>query len=781
MTNTSRIVAATPEQAAEIFSHDYPVDFNLEDVHPYNDVNGNPIYWRTRMKNPKSGRKIIVPMHVDSEGLYKKTEPEFLDGHKPIYRQDDIHNKPGETVWITEGEVCADTLSNLGLIATTSGSSSSANKADWSILAGRKIIIWRDADDSGLKYAEQVTEILLKLQCSVKWVDIEKLRMPEGGDCVDWLTDHPDASVDDILQLPLIEPHDSACGNLSGDKFIKYPRFDVREDGIYFCKDIKDSQCICSWLIIKALTRDADGINWGRVLEFKDADQVVRCWTMPMELLGGNGDELAKELLRLGLRISPGSSIRRLLVEYITNAETAERARCVLRTGWHEQCFVLPHKVFGSVNETVLLQSDNHISSEYCSSGSLIEWQEHIASLCVGNSRLIFSASLAFAAPLLKIARVESGGFHLRGQSSTGKTTVLLVAASIWGGKNYVQNWRATDNGLEGLAAQHNDTLLILDELSQIDPKHAGEVAYMLANGQGKARASKSGSTKQRLNWRLIFLSSGEISLASHMLEAGKSFRAGQEVRMVDVPADAGCNAGVFEKLHVFSDGAIFSEMLKINCDKYHGIAGEKFLEQLVSIEALSLHTSIQNIQAEFMCDLSDCAHGQVKRVLQRFALVAVAGELATEFGITGWKKGVAVQAAKTCFHAWLNARDGGAGSYEYENILERVRHFFQENAARFDVFNDEQIYVNRQIPQHCTGFRDVKGDFYVYPMTFRNEICKGLGSQKDVAKIVQECGWLLHDSKNNTPYSSVWVPTQGKSIRLYHFSGKVIGESRKE
>ncbi|CEK09175.1 DUF927 domain-containing protein [Legionella hackeliae] len=39
---------------------------------------------------------------------------------------------------------------------------------------------------------------------------------------------------------------------------------------------------------------------------------------------------------------------------------------------------------------------------------------------------------------------------------------------------------------LEGLASLHNDGLLILDELSQMDPREAGEAAYLLANGQGK-------------------------------------------------------------------------------------------------------------------------------------------------------------------------------------------------------------------------------------------------------------------------------------------------------
>ena len=60
----------------------------------------------------------------------------------------------------------------------------------------------------------------------------------------------------------------------------------------------------------------------------------------------------------------------------------------------------------------------------------------------------------------------------------------------MWGGASYLQRWRSTDNALEATAAQHSDGLLILDELAQVDPKTAGECAYMLANEQGKAAKS---------------------------------------------------------------------------------------------------------------------------------------------------------------------------------------------------------------------------------------------------------------------------------------------------
>ena len=85
--------------------------------------------------------------------------------------------------------------------------------------------------------------------------------------------------------------------------------------------------------------------------------------------------------------------------------------------------------------------------------------------------------------PLLEPLGEENFGFHVEGGSSIGKTTLLRVAASVWGAP--IQSWRTTDNAAEGLARAANDGLLILDELSQVDGTAADAMAYMLGNGVG--------------------------------------------------------------------------------------------------------------------------------------------------------------------------------------------------------------------------------------------------------------------------------------------------------
>jgi putative DNA primase/helicase len=532
---------------------------------------------------------------------------------------------------------------------------------------------------------------------------------------------------------------------------------------------------ICSRLDVTAFTRDDNNHNHGCLLEFKDIDGCQHTWAMPMELLAGDGTRYREELLSMGLRIAPGGKARQLLTMYIQSSKPLARARCVTQTGWHKNCFTFPDRTIGSMGfERLILQASSTHFQDYAIAGTLDGWKHSVSVHCVGNSRLVFSISIAFASPLVNLLGVENGGFHFRGASSTGKTTALAVAASVWGGKEYIQRWRATTNGIEALAAGHNDALLCLDELSQVDPSSAGEIAYMLANGAGKTRSDQNGRYRKKATWRLIFLSTGETSLADHMIEAGKKAKAGQEVRIIDVPADTHKH-GIFEDLHERLNGAAFSQDLMQACAANYGVAARTFIESLVEKieEVIPL---IRKVMDEFLlaCTPQD-SNGQVHRVAKRFAIVAAAGELATAFGITGWNPGEASCAVKTCFSDWLSARGGSNVSQEELSILSQVRRFFEQHGeSRFTPWDAQ--------PEHKTinrvGFRKLVDDgmeYFVLPETFKSEVATGF-DHRLVSKICLKRGLLVPGNKGE-PTRSERLPNYAKSTRCYRFSPKVLGE----
>lgn len=554
-------------------------------------------------------------------------------------------------------------------------------------------------------------------------------------------------------------------------------QFNLTANGVSFIGTDKDGnelppRWICSTLSVVAKTRDARNGEWGRLLEWFDDDGIKHQWAMPLALLQGDSSEVRRELVRLGLTISPNKVAHDLLTSYLQVFPVETRARCVDRLGWHGEIFVTASESIGQSSEVVVFQNTNAIEPALSISGTVEEWRDSISRLASGNSRLIFAISTAFAPTLTNIVGEDSGGFHFRGASSSGKTTALKVAASVWGKPDaYSRLWRSTTNGLEGLAALHNDGLLILDELSQMDPKEAGEAAYLLANGQGKARATRHGTVRPSARWSLFFLSAGEESLTALMTRAGQKTNAGQEIRLADIEADAGFNMGIFEKLHDQPNPSAMSVTLKEAASRYYGSVGLAWLRKVVSYrQQLSENISKDIQQFVFGVTLPDSS-GQILRVARRFALVAVAGELATQYGLTGWLDGEATYAACRCFSDWLDGF-GLQGNREDRTILSQVRAFFESHgASRFDSINNPN---GERIHNRAGFFRTAdNGDreYMVLSEVFKKEICEGF-DPKLVARVLVSEQWL-QPGKDGTASQKLRV--RGIGIpRLYVFTNQI-------
>ena len=165
------ILKETPKEAARrLAASQLRAGFKPQALHEYQGAEGEPLYWRIRMKHPKTGEKWIRPMRFNGTG-YELGEPKLESG-KPLYRLPDIAVHSNAPVWLVEGENCADALAALGMTATTCGAVGSVDKANWQPLTGRDVIIWPDNDDPGRRFAEEITTRLQAISCQIRWVDI---------------------------------------------------------------------------------------------------------------------------------------------------------------------------------------------------------------------------------------------------------------------------------------------------------------------------------------------------------------------------------------------------------------------------------------------------------------------------------------------------------------------------------------------------------------------------------------------------------------------------------
>ncbi|VEE72849.1 DUF927 domain-containing protein [Yersinia pseudotuberculosis] len=469
-------------------------------------------------------------------------------------------------------------------------------------------------------------------------------------------------SVPDSSQCPCFRVFNSNVKHSSGNYHAGVWHFVPNEN------DVK-GDLVCSPITIDAVTCDTSENNFGLLLTITNPLGKLRKWAMPMELLSGSGEPARAVLLSLGVRIHNN----RMLNAYLSKAKPSKKIRCTPQLGWFENVFVLPDCTYGAHKQhEIVFQSAHEPIGIYAPKGTLDGWRDGISAFAVNNPLLTTAICCAFSGALIEPSHAESGGLHFYGDSSTGKTTLVQVACSIWGGSDYMRSWRATANGMEGAATMFNGTLLALDEISECKPAEVGQIIYALANGQGKQRASKTGTARVIARWKTAVISSGELTTSSTIELAGENVKAGQTVRLIDISAQR--QYGAWDNLHQFTSGSSFSEHLKSQSNMNYGVAGREFLTHLVK-DKHTLSDKLQKFTTSPLFNPNN-ATGQVKRVGRRFALLALAGELATSYGITGWETGYAAKVMAGMFQSWLAS--AGNAPLEKQQIIQQVINFIE-------------------------------------------------------------------------------------------------------
>jgi uncharacterized protein (DUF927 family) len=203
---------------------------------------------------------------------------------------------------------------------------------------------------------------------------------------------------------------------------------------------------------------------------------------------------------------------------------------------------------------------------------------------------------------------------------------------------------------------------------------------------------------------------------------------------------------GAFETLNGRKTAGDLATALRDAASRYYGAVGAAWIHLLVSDRASLPHLLADGIRQFVKGVVPDSAGGQVERVARRFGLGAVAGEIATHYGLTGWLEGEASQSARQCFAAWLESF-GGTGDREERALLAQVKSFLEQHGtSRFEGLTsaEGQRTINR------AGFyrADAEGrrEYLVLPEAFRREVCAGFDSKSAIRSLLAR-GWLVPGS----------------------------------
>ena len=272
--------------------------------------------------------------------------------------------------------------------------------------------------------------------------------------------------------------------------------------------------------------------------------------------------------------ISVTSENAKALIKFLQDAESMNYGlipitQSTTRLGWVKPEVFLPY------DANIVYDGDasfRHMFDATQPMGDYDTWLELMRDVRRKDVAVKIALAASFASALLvKINSLSMFTHFWSSESATGKTVILMLAASIWGDPEmgrFVQSFNTTDVASEWTCAFLNSMPLIMDEL-QLAYDRYGNLrfnVYKISQGVGRARGRKTGGIERTTNWRLCCITSGETPLTN------MSDGAGAYARIVDVQ--------IMDQIFDLEDGQRITKIIREN----FGHAGRKFVQALLEI-----------------------------------------------------------------------------------------------------------------------------------------------------------------------------------------------------
>lgn len=200
---------------------------NIENIYSYVDENGVLLFEKIRFKNKDFRQRRYIDGKTVwglSAGIYTETypgsnnySPKERPGAKSITLQEQpkiLYNLPkllnaiknGYPVYIVEGEKDVNSMTKLGLVATTAPSGGGNGNKKWldsysKYFKGASVVILPDNDEAGQSFAKEIKSKLKNYAHATKIITISD---KPKGDITDWINE--DHDLNDFLDI--LKKHD---------------------------------------------------------------------------------------------------------------------------------------------------------------------------------------------------------------------------------------------------------------------------------------------------------------------------------------------------------------------------------------------------------------------------------------------------------------------------------------------------------------------------------------------------------------------------------------------
>ena len=432
------------------------------------------------------------------------------------------------------------------------------------------------------------------------------------ADCVERL------GIDVLVQhLEEVEPRvvvDDGATLLFGDRIVRIVQTDDRITYSTLAADC--------WPV--ALTRTVGEGRHGMRYRHRTKDGRVCHGVLPAAgwVDGASAASEAREAADQGVRIKPrrGADWSFALGTWADTTRKAPMVSIVRRPGWHDQAgrrvYVNGPRVFGA---DWLYMGDSLRSGR---KGSLAAWKAGIEKLAT-TPTIVLALGVSLAGALLEPMGRPPFILHVAGDSSSGKSLVTLLGASVWWEPAKFLHWESTSNGMEHKLDRYNGACIVLDEMSKMRPKEVANFVHRFSAGLGRIRSNRTGTGNIPENtWCLSCLSSGENTLAEYL---GAMLQGGHTVRMIDLRTIKGEAA----------QDSDHADEIKIFLARQWGHAGDAWIEHLMTLTPDAWSALDARYESLALVGRGQAgASGENIRIARQMAIVQVALEEAQAAGI---------------------------------------------------------------------------------------------------------------------------------------------------
>lgn len=539
-------------------------------------------------------------------------------------------------------------------------------------------------------------------------------------------------------------------------------RFHSRRDGLFILAEDSDDEGtkICSAIKVLYKIMDSNGRNPAYYLNYMPMSGSKKKLEVPFQLVDPPAN-LKDYLTAAGIIIEPTPLALKSIAEYLRESCPDDVRVRLLTEGWTEKDqgesgYAMGDRLFTGADGKNIAVVSVDIKSHFASAGTMKDWLE-FTKLCKRNPLAIFMLSAAFLSPLLTLLDLDSSIVMLVGRSSTGKSTLLRLANSLFKGYGDLETWEGTANGMEALACSYKDTVLCLDENDQCDIKVLGDLAYRLSNSAGKKRATSGGSLVKTDRTRTVILSSGEQTAIGRLHAAGMTTKQGQEVRYLTIPVRE--KYGVFSDLHGMTDSGEFVDEINRKIRSTYGLAWPKCVEHVAKIQ-LGIQSNYDEVKEKIRNFIKSGIEIPPKdfvigRVLDKFSVIAFAGFTAIDAGAVAWEQKDVVLAARHCFNLWFDDYCRVRADPD-DALMDELRNLLSVDGQKlpplFD-YNDASKYTQLAFLHDAQG--DSESEILIVPAVLEQ---KFRGKTARLVDVLRNSAYAILDSRG-CPKKQVHIP----------------------